>query len=96
MSLTIQGASVVCDRALVLTHPDPVLTLALLIRYLPHRFISHLLNLTINPSITQDLGFPPLLKPLFVVQSSLGAQYKGSKSLLMIRPLSYRFLYSHI
>lgn len=78
-----------------LTHPDLVLTFAFLIRYLPHRFISHLLTLAINPPGAQDLGFPPLLKP-FVVQSSLGALWKESKSLLMRRPLSHRFLCSHI
>lgn len=43
----------------LLTHPDPILTLVFLIRYLPHGFISHLLNLTINPSVTQDLDFYP-------------------------------------
>lgn len=75
----------------VLTHPDLVLTRALLMRYLPHRFSSHLLNLTINPSAARDLGSPPLLKPPFVVQSSLGARLKGSKSPLMIKPRATDF-----
>ena len=47
--------------------------------------------MTVNPSVTQDLGFPPLLKPSFVVQSFLGARSKGRKSLLRIRPRATDF-----